>query len=71
MQKFRMVYNIILDIWHVTSDCKELNLTEDRLCEVMTKKLNEVCASYKGREQKLARVIASAVMEYLFEKVGN
>lgn len=68
MHKFVTVYNIILNIWHVASDCKELNLAEDKLCEVMTKKLNEVTAHYTGREQKLAMVIASAIMEYLFEK---
>ena len=68
MHKFVTVYNIILNIWHVASDCKELNLAEDKLCEVMTQKLNEVTAYYTGREQKLAMVIASAIMEYLFEK---
>lgn len=66
MDKFRMIYNIIIDIWKTVSRHKDKQIN-DEMCKSMLEEFNASSSRYQGREHKLAVVIADAVMKYLYE----
>lgn len=66
MDKFRMIYNIIIDVWKTVSRHKDKKIN-DEMCKSLIEELNISCSRYQNREHKLAVVIADAIIKYLFE----
>lgn len=69
MEKFKIVYNIITDIWKVMSKFKDKDVSQDKECEQILTKLQAVCDKYRLKvgetEGILARKIAHLFLEYL------
>lgn len=72
MDKFKIVYNIITDIWKVISGYKNKDVSQDTECEQIISELQEVCDKYREKvgedEGILARRIAHLFLEYLCGK---
>ena len=67
MEKFKIVYNIIISIWQICSKYKEKVLNETT-CQEMLDELNTRAKDYSGKEWKLMAEITTAIMDYLFRK---
>lgn len=69
MEKFKIVYSIIIDIWKVISRHKDKDVTQDNECKQLLSELQTVCDRYRTKvgetEGKLARDIAHFFLEYL------
>ena len=69
MNKFITVYNIMLFVWHAVSEYKDRDISDDAVCEEMVRELNGICrACPEEHEKSLVRTIATAIMEYIYEK---
>ena len=69
MNKFRQAYNIILTVWHVISDYRDKDITQDDICKDVVDKLNEICRTYPEKaERTLVSKISTALLEYVSQK---
>lgn len=67
MNKFRMIYNIVIDTWNVVQKYKDKKIN-DEMCKSMLEEFNASSSRYQDREHKLAVVIADAIIKYLFSE---
>lgn len=65
MNKFRMIYNIVIDTWNVVQKYKDKQIN-DEMCKSMLEEFNASSSRYQDSEHKLAVVIADAIIKYLF-----
>ena len=72
MNKCKVIFNIITDIWKVTSGYKDKDVSQDEECEQILTELQEVCDKHRLKvgenEGMLARNIAHLFLEYLCRK---
>ena len=69
MNKFRQAYNIFLSVWHVMSDYRDKDVTQDDLCKEVVDKLNDICRTYPEKaERTLVSKVSTALLEYVSQK---
>ena len=72
MEKFKIVYNIITDIWKVISKFKDKDVSQDTECRAILSELQGVCDKYRIKvgedEGVLTRKVAALFLEYLCGK---
>lgn len=72
MEKFKNVYNIIIDVWKVISSYKGKDVSQDNECKQILLELQTVCDKYRTKvgetEGKLTREICALLLEYLCGK---
>lgn len=67
MEKFKIIYNIMITVWQVCSKYKEEPINDD-MCQSMYDELNQRAKAYSGEEWKLIANIETEIMNYLFGK---
>lgn len=69
MERFKIVYSIIIDTWKVISRYKDKDVSQDTECQKIISELQEVCDKYRLKigedEGVLARKVAALFLEYL------
>ena len=69
MNKFKIIFNLIMDTWNVIKNYKDKDVSQDNECKQILSELQEVCDKYRTKvgetEGKLARDIAALFLEYL------
>lgn len=69
MEKFKIVYSIIINTWKVISKYKNKDVTQDKECRQLLDELQSVCDMFRLQvgeaEGKLAREVCGAFLEYL------
>lgn len=72
MDKFKIVFNIITDIWKIISRYKNKDVSQDKECKEILDELQAVCDKYTTRvgevEGVLTRQVAGLFLEYLCSK---
>lgn len=66
MNKFKLLYNVILDVWNIISIHIDEKLN-DATCETIIKELNDSLSKYHGKERKLASTIFTTIVSYLYD----
>ena len=70
--KFKIIYNIITDVWNSISKYKNTDFTEsneDEICMDMVNEVQKVRNKYSDkRSGKLVSEIATAILDYIFFK---
>lgn len=72
MDKFRIVYSIIIKVWKAMSLHKDSKVTQDDECKKLLDELQVICdeieEQFGEKESKLAKDISGLFLEYLCRK---
>ncbi|MCI8955607.1 MAG: hypothetical protein HFG29_01305 [Eubacterium sp.] len=71
MNKYKVIFNMLPDVWKVLSRYKDKDVSQDKECEQILSELQKICDKYRNvgeTEGKLAREISHLFLEYLCKK---
>ena len=72
MDKFKITYNIITDIWKIISRYKDKDVSKDEECKAILSELQSVCDRYREKvgedEGELTVKISHLFLKYLCKK---
>lgn len=75
MDKYKVIFNLIMDIWNVVKKYKDKDVSQDNECKQILAELQTVCDKYRVQvgevEGKLSRDVAALFLEYLCRKEQN
>lgn len=73
MNKFKTVYEVIIDLWKCCSDHKDKNVESGKDCEEFINEMTKICDKYRSEKGtvvgQLAIDIAVPMMKYLCNEI--